>query len=366
MATLQDHIDNIYRSFGLDPKDFTVPRGGEQYALDHHLANITALLASLVSGGGGSGGGIETDPIFTAAKPNLALKSDLMPITAVIPSQASAANQLTDKNFVNSSIQNMAAQYVTPTAAGDSQFASLAALNAGPWYHAGLSYTPTKNDYAIFINTDNSVWRAGFDGTQWNAQYKINDSPFTAAQFAAINSNITANLTAKLTGLPDITGLNALLAGKLDATAQAADSAKLGGQLPSYYATASAAATWENIAFTPNTADGFVAGGIYCAINRATKMLKVLFQNFNVPNTFQNGWGIGSIPLPNGLTFSSARYSPNITLDFGTGRWPFYISVGTGTTANISAFIQSETFYSGVLPSVNIKRAWGQILLLID
>ena len=55
MATLQDHIDNIYIAFGLDPKDFAVPRGMEQHALDHHLANITALLASGAGSGGGSG-----------------------------------------------------------------------------------------------------------------------------------------------------------------------------------------------------------------------------------------------------------------------------------------------------------------------
>jgi hypothetical protein len=55
MVTQQDHIDNIYRSFGFDSKDFAVLRDKEHYALDHHPTKITALLTSLVLGGGCSG-----------------------------------------------------------------------------------------------------------------------------------------------------------------------------------------------------------------------------------------------------------------------------------------------------------------------
>ncbi|MDR2730921.1 MAG: hypothetical protein LBB81_08490, partial [Treponema sp.] len=169
------------------------------------------------STGGGSGGATETDPVYTVDKPLIALKTELPDIsgkankaevTAVqaevdgikplIPTQASPANQLSDKDFINSSIQNMAARYVTATSAGDTQFESLAALNEGQWFHQGQPYTPTVHDYAIFINTDNSVWRAGFDGAQWNAQYKINDTPFTAAQIAAINSGITSGLVTQM------------------------------------------------------------------------------------------------------------------------------------------------------------------------
>jgi hypothetical protein len=124
-------------------------------------------------------------------------------IKALIPTQASPENQLADKNFVNSSIQNMAARYVTANEYGNTQFNSLAALNTGPWFYRGIEYQPTVHDYAIFINTDNSVWRAGFDGVQWNAQYRINDTPFTAAQLAALNSGINNSLVQKLIGFPD-------------------------------------------------------------------------------------------------------------------------------------------------------------------
>jgi len=119
-------------------------------------------------------------------------------INKKIPNQASETNQLADKNFTNSSISNMAANYVTPNAEGDAQFASLNALRSGPWYHGGASYTPSQNDYAIYLNTDNSVWRAAFNGQLWSPTYKINDTPFTAAQLAALNSQITAALVQKL------------------------------------------------------------------------------------------------------------------------------------------------------------------------
>ena len=126
------------------------------------------------------------------------LQQQIDGIEELLPNQASFTNQLADKNFVNSSISNMASNYVTPNAAGDEQFASLDALRAGIWYHGGAPYSPSQNDYAIFINTDNSIWRASFNGNLWSPTYKINDSPFTAAQLATINSGITSELVQKI------------------------------------------------------------------------------------------------------------------------------------------------------------------------
>ena len=111
-----------------------------------------------------------------------------------IPSQATASNQLADKNFVNSSIQNMAARYVTATATVNTQWATFAALQSGPWFIDGVSGTPSNNDYAIFIESDNSVWRAKFISNMWIKEYKINDTPFTAAQIAALNSGVTSQI----------------------------------------------------------------------------------------------------------------------------------------------------------------------------
>lgn len=124
--------------------------------------------------------------------------ANITKIKTLIPNAATADNQLADKDFVNSSIANNASNYVTSTRDGDSQFASLGALQAGPWYLMGEAYTPTKNDYAVFVNTDGSIWRAVYDGQFWVAAYKINDTPFTAAQNDALNSGVTASLLASI------------------------------------------------------------------------------------------------------------------------------------------------------------------------
>ena len=131
-------------------------------------------------------------------KPDLsvyALDSDVTTIESYIPSTTSSSNQLADKAFVNSSISNMAANYVTSDAQGDN-FATHAALLAGPYYYKGQSYTLTNNDYALVESDEdhsNATTRYMYDGAQWAFQYVVNNAPFTQAQLDAINSTITAN-----------------------------------------------------------------------------------------------------------------------------------------------------------------------------
>lgn len=135
-------------------------------------------------------------------KPDLsvyALDSDVTTIESYIPSTTSSSNQLADKAFVNSSISNMAANYITSDAQGDN-FATHAALINGPYYYKGASYTPTNNDYALVESDEdhsNATTRYMYDGVQWNFQYVVNNSPLSQAQLDAINSGITA---AKVTG----------------------------------------------------------------------------------------------------------------------------------------------------------------------
>ena len=114
-------------------------------------------------------------------------------IEGKIPAAATATNQLADKAFVNSSINNLAAFYLTSNVTGDA-FATKAALVDGPYYFQGATRTPTLNDYAIVIadeTKNNSSTRYMYDGTQWDFQYVINDTPFTQNQVNAINSTAT-------------------------------------------------------------------------------------------------------------------------------------------------------------------------------
>lgn len=140
-----------------------------------------------------------------------AKKADVPTLAA--PSEAStdaqAAKAKATYEFVNSSINAMAAFYITKNAAGDS-FATKAELNAaitsGTFYNGGQLRTPTKNDYLYVLADESHPTAAGtspttrysFDGTQWAFQIVVNDTALTEAQLAAMNSGINAALVAWL------------------------------------------------------------------------------------------------------------------------------------------------------------------------
>lgn len=126
-------------------------------------------------------------------------------IEAKVPAAATSDNQLADKAFVNSSINAVAAYYITSTPEGDS-FATKADLVNGPYYFQGAVRVPTTNDYAL-VKADEthegSAARYMYDGKQWDYQYTLNDTPFTQAQVDAINSGITAGLVTKYNAAAD-------------------------------------------------------------------------------------------------------------------------------------------------------------------
>lgn len=190
-------------------------------------------------------------------------------LAVLIPSDASDENQLTTYNFVNSSINNMAAFYITRNAQGD-PFQTKAQLDATTtFYSGGEVRVPTKNDYCIVIadisqadvvseygsftttaqyigyhiiydNTDTLVTvdnkdsigitagttpcyysipttRYTYQGSQWEFQYIVNKTSLTAAQIAAINSGITASLVAQIsTNQGNISTLNTTKANDAD------------------------------------------------------------------------------------------------------------------------------------------------------
>lgn len=103
-----------------------------------------------------------------------------------IPAQATAENKLADKEFVNSSI-------ATATATFRGTFDTLEALKAT---------TADKNDYAFWAHKDdagNTCYdKYTYDGTEWKFEYRLNNSSFTAAQWAALNSGVTADVIKAL------------------------------------------------------------------------------------------------------------------------------------------------------------------------
>ena len=124
--------------------------------------------------------------------------NDISDIEDLIPNQASSSNQLADKDFVNSSISTNTANFI-------GTFNSVADLEA-------YSGTLTNNDYAFVVTTDqagNTLYdRYKWNGTQWLFEYELNNSSFTAAQWAAINSGAsTTNIGQISTNASDISDL---------------------------------------------------------------------------------------------------------------------------------------------------------------
>lgn len=146
-----------------------------------------------------------------------ALGNRVTAIEEKIPTQASAQNQLADKDFVNSSVATNTANYISDNG---QPFTSLAALEA-------YSGTLTNNDYAFVVGTDQAGnttytrYKYVASTSSWAEEYVLNNSSFTANQWAAINSGITSGDVSKLAGLANIQTIGANLSltnGELSAT----------------------------------------------------------------------------------------------------------------------------------------------------
>ena len=124
-------------------------------------------------------------------------------IAKIVPATASETNKLADKNFVNSTVGTNTANYIYKTESGGEKvpFSSVAELEA----YAG---TVTNNDYAFVTGIDENGnayydrYKADVnDGVvTWAKEYRLNNSSFTAEQWAAIQSGITAEKVAQFEG----------------------------------------------------------------------------------------------------------------------------------------------------------------------
>lgn len=113
-------------------------------------------------------------------------ESDIDDIESLIPNQATDENQLADKDFVNSSI-------ATSTATFRGTYDTLAELE---------EVTADENDYGFVVSTDaagNTLYsRYKYANGSWMFEYNLNNSSFTADQWAAINSTITKEIVDSL------------------------------------------------------------------------------------------------------------------------------------------------------------------------
>lgn len=127
------------------------------------------------------------------------------------------------KDYVDDSINRSSAFF-------RGNFATYAALMAVPWQTTDPDAPNfvSNNDYAAVADDEthsHESWRyiyvleEGGQDNGWTAQYRINESPFTVEQLAAINSGITANDVTKLAGIEQGAQVNTVTGVKGDAEA---------------------------------------------------------------------------------------------------------------------------------------------------
>lgn len=146
----------------------------------------------------------DLEDIRTNASVGAGLKSsvetnttNIATINDKIPTQASSTNKLAPKNYVDDSINNVAAYYITKNTSGDS-FDTKAELDETTvYYSGGVMRVPTRNDYCIVSSdeTHNGArTRYTYQNGQWEFQYEVNERPFTSDEVASIDSGITKEL----------------------------------------------------------------------------------------------------------------------------------------------------------------------------
>ena len=176
---------------------------------------LKAEQAKVQTGGGGTADHRElthrSDPNQHPISAITGLQEELDGINEKIPAQASATNQLADKDFVNSSIENVAAYYITKDAAGN-PFATKAELDAATvFYSGGQIRVPTRNDYTVVLHDESKeIEETGEQPTTrylyyngWDYQYIVNNSGLTADQWKAVNSGATAEIIESVANKQD-------------------------------------------------------------------------------------------------------------------------------------------------------------------
>lgn len=180
---------------------------------------------------------INSDLISASSSMQAAIEAILL----LIPSAASALNQLADKAFVNSSVSTDTATFRGTYNLVSDLHLTVAATHAQIATALGTAIsTADNNDYAfVQVPTADATpteikvtERYKFNGTSWAYEYDLNTSGFTAAQWAAINSTITLALVQKLTDLPTNSELANALAAKYEKPSGGIPQSDLAGDIP--------------------------------------------------------------------------------------------------------------------------------------
>lgn len=164
--------------------------------------------------------------LWAKIKTALAGKQD--DLSAVLPTDASATNQLATKAYADAIGERLEARYLGSDTDG-SPFATHADLtNATEYFYQGMAATPDTNDITTVTADEDHIGTTGeasttryrWNGTGWAFEYVINNTGLSEAQLLAVNSGITAT---KVSGYD---GLSGKISDEASAR-QTADNAKL-------------------------------------------------------------------------------------------------------------------------------------------
>ena len=150
------------------------------------------------------------------------LQGNIDTINEKIPSGASSSNKLATEGYVNDKVATDSATFRgTYNVVSDLGLLPTATHNQIAGALLTVVATADNNDYA-FVQIPTSaekpteiekIERYKFNGSVWDFEYELNNSGFTSAQWATINSGITSNDVAKLAALPNNDELTTLLTG---------------------------------------------------------------------------------------------------------------------------------------------------------
>ena len=281
--------------------------------------------------------------------------NNISTINGKIPAAASTSNQLADKNFVNSSIATNTANFI-------GTFNSLAELEA-------YSGTVTNNDYAFVVSTDtagNVVYkRYKYNGStsSWVFEYDLNNSSFTADQWAAINSGATTTNVGQITtNKNDISTINNTLSTFGDVvTHDASDFATAAqGQLAdTALQSINSTMVTAALGFTPYNATnpaGYISSA---AISSLTDVSLTNLANGQILkyNDTSNKWENAAFSIPTSLdnltdvTITSPAQGQGLTYDATSGKWKNTTATATVAWGGITGTLSDQTDLQDALDS---------------
>ena len=214
---------------GLVAKLNALPTNSELTTLLLGKQDVISDLSTIRSGAAAGATAVQpaqlTDEETRARAAEQANADDIDAIEAKIPTGASASNKLATEQFVNSSVATNTATFKGSfNEVNDLQLTPSATRSEIATALSGTITGADNNDYAFVqiptaVATPNEIARVErykFNGSAWAFEFELNNSGFTADQWAALNSGITSGLVSKLSALPTNVELTALLAGKQD------------------------------------------------------------------------------------------------------------------------------------------------------